>query len=136
MDRFASLTGVEVPSDPLPMTISDKTILVFPRLEESSLLSRGDSAGSVGIQSDGVMQIEYHRRVPYEHLGTTMGDISTMVDTLRDLIWGELAGGKFAGTVFSISRVALVHLGALGWNEWTFGVRLETSFTYLTHVTS
>lgn len=65
-----------------------------------------------------------------------MGDITSMIDTITEWIWGELAGGKFDGTVLNISSVALVHFGALGWNEWTFGARLMVSFTYLTTITS
>lgn len=80
------------------------------------------------------MQVEYHRRIPYEHLGSTMGDVTTMIETITLATWSELAGGKFDGTVLSIDEVALIHFGALGWNEWTFGARLEVSFTHLTEV--
>lgn len=136
MERFALISGVDVPSDPLPITISDKTIVVFPRIGKSTLLSKGRLPGDIAIQSDDVMQIEYHRRVPYRELGSTMGDITSMIETLTDVTWGELAGGKFDGTILSIQDVDLAHFGALGWNEWTFGARLEISYTHLTNISS
>lgn len=136
MDRFSQISGVNVPDDPLPREIDDKTIVVFPRTNESVPLSRGRTPQDIAIRSMDVMQVEYHRRVPYEHLGSTMGDVSTMIDTITAVAWSELAGGKFDGTIFSIQRVALVHFGALGWNEWTFGARLEISFTYDTNVSA
>lgn len=137
MDRFQDISGVNVPGDPLPREIDDKTIIVFPRSKNSGLLSRG-KAGSITTRSNDVMQVEYHRRIPYEHLGSTMGDITTMIDTIEFAVWGEfvLGGGGFDGTVFSIEGVSVVHFGALGWNEWTFGARLEISFTHLNDVSS
>lgn len=133
MERFGEISGAHVPEDPLPHTIDDKTIVVFPRSGSSSLLSRGRGA-NIAIRSPEVMQVEYHRRIPYEHLGSTMGDITSMIEAITLATWGELAGGKFDGTVLSIDEVSLVHFGALGWNEWTFGARLEISFTHLTEV--
>lgn len=136
MERFAQISGVDVPDDPLPARISDKTILVFPRSNQSAAQSRGKDPGSVGILSEDVMQVEYHRRVSYENLGSTMGDITTMIQTIGDTTWGEHAGGKFDGTILGIRGVSLVHLGALGWNEWTFGARLEISFAHTYYITS
>lgn len=136
MERFALISGVEVPQDPLPHEIDDKTIVVFPRTDFSDTISKGSASQSVAVQSVGTMQVEYHRRIPYEHLGSTMSDITAIVDTIEDVVWSEHAGGKFDGTVFSIQRVALMHFGALGWNEWTFGARLEISFVYHRHVTA
>lgn len=134
MERFAEIPGVIVPPDPLPMTIDDKTILVFPRVLESTLIARGRGSGSISIQSEDVMQTEYHRRIPYEHLGSTMGDITEMIETLTNVVWSEAVGGKFDGTILSIRSVALMHFGALGWNEWTFGARLEIAYTHLSLV--
>jgi len=134
MESLATLSGVDVPQDPLPREIEDKTIVVFPRIEESSVIAKGVGRG-LSLQTPGAMQVEYHRRVPYEHLGSTFGDVSTMIGTISDLVWKEQAGGKFDGTVLAIRSVALEHFGALGWNEWTFGARLVVSFTYLTTIT-
>lgn len=134
MERFAEISGVNVPLDPLPHTIDDKTIVVFPRTADSTLIGKG-KAGGLSTQSSDIMQVEYHRRIPYEHLGSTMGDITLMIETITDVVWAELAGGKFDGTVLSIQGVSLAHFGALGWNEWTFGARLEIAYTHLTHVT-
>lgn len=136
MDTLSGITGVTVPSDPLPMTILDKTIVVFPRIGDSELLSRGRTAGEIAIQSHESMQVEYHRRVPYEHLGSTMGDITTMIETISDLVWAEMAGGKFGGTILSVQGVSLMHFGALGWNEWTFGARLGVNFTHVSLVSA
>lgn len=133
MERFAQISGVDVPEDPLPARIIDKTIIVFPRSNDSVL--QGKKTGVVGIMSEDVMQVEYHRRVSYENLGSTIGDITTMIQTISDATWSEHGGGKFDGTVFSIRGVALVHFGALGWNEWTFGARLEISYSHLYGVT-
>lgn len=133
MDKLDTITGVTVPQDPLPRTIDDKTIVVFPRTEESTVIAKGVGRG-LSLQTPGIMQVEYHRRVPYEHLGSTMGDISTMIDTISTLCWKEQAGGRFDGTVLQIRGVSLEHFGALGWNEWTFGARLMVSFTYLTTI--
>lgn len=135
MESLATIPGVSVPSDPLPKTIEDKTIVVFPDVVNSSIISKARDRG-IATASEGTMQIEYHRRVPYEHLGSTMGDITSMIDTITELVWGELAGGGFGGTVHNIRGVALAHFGALGWNEWTFGARLMVSFTYLTTIPS
>lgn len=134
MERFAEISGVSVPSDPLPMTIQDKTIVVFPATGNSNLLGKGKDGG-IALQSPEIMQVEYHRRIPYEHLGSTMGDITSMIETITNVVWGELAGGKFDGTVSSVQRVSLAHFGALGWNEWTFGARLEIAYTHLSHIT-
>lgn len=136
MERYAELSGVTVPQDPLPMQLVDKSIIIFPRIGETVILSKGRTAGSVAVRSSDVMQVEYHRRIAYEQLGTTMGDITTMIDTIGEVAWSELAGGKFDDTVLSIDRVALAHFGAIGWNEWTFGARLEIAFTHLTHISS
>jgi hypothetical protein len=136
MNRFSDISGVIVPPDPLPLLIDDKTIVVFPRSSESSSLSKGSARGAVAITSDDVLQIEYHRRIPYEHLGSTFGDVTNMIDTISTICWSEHAGGKFDGEVFAIRGVSLVHFGALGWNEWTFGARLEVAFSYLANVTS
>ena len=136
MTRYAQLSGVVVPQDPLPTQIADKSIIIFPRIGESNLIGRGSTRTSVSIRVDDVMQIEYHRRIPYEELGTTFPDISTMIDTIEEVAWGELAGGKFNGSVLNITRVALLHFGAIGWNEWTFGARLEVAFTHLKDVSS
>lgn len=133
MERFTEIAGAHVPADPLPHTIDDKTIVVFPRSGLSNLLSKGRGPNIV-IKSPEVMQVEYHRRIPYEHLGSTMGDITSMIETITLVTWGEMAGGRFDGTVFSIDEVALVHFGALGWNEWTFGARLEIAFTHMIEV--
>lgn len=135
MESLATISGVTVPEDPLPKVIDDKTIIVFPGLQTTTILSKARDRG-IAISSDGTMQVEYHRRVPYEHLGSTMGDITSMIDTITELIWGELAGGGFSGTVHNIRGVALAHFGALGWNEWTFGARIMVSFTYLTTIPS
>ena len=134
MEALAAISGVDVPQDPLPREIEDKTIVVFPRTEESVVIAKGVGRG-LSLQTPGTMQVEYHRRVPYEHLGSTFGDISTMIGTISDLVWKEQAGGKFDGTILAIRSVALEHFGALGWNEWTFGARLVVSFTYLTTIT-
>ena len=135
MESLSSISGVNVPSDPLPKTIDDKTIVVFPNVQSSNVISKGVGRG-LGTATEGTMQIEYHRRIPYEQLGSTMGDITAMIDTITELVWGELAGGKFDGTVHNIQGVSLAHFGALGWNEWTFGARLMVSFTYLTTIPS
>lgn len=137
MEKFATISGVIVPPDPLPREIDDKTIVVFPRSKNAGVMSRGKN-GSIVTRSNDVMQVEYHRRVPYEHLGSTMGDITAMIDTIDDAVWEEFAsgGGGFDGTVFSVEGVSLIHFGALGWNEWTFGARLEISFTHLTDISS
>jgi hypothetical protein len=134
MERFAQIPGIIVPGDPLPMTIEDKTIVVFPRIGQSVALSAGRNGG-VAVQAPEVMQVEYHRRIPYEHLGSTMGDITSIIDSLTDVIWSELAGGKFDGTISNIQSVSLAHFGAIGWNEWTFGARLDVAFTHLMHFT-
>ena len=136
MDRYQGISGVVVPQDPLPMQIEDKSIIVFPRIGESNLLSKGRTSGALAIQSSDVMQVEYHRRVPYERLGSVIADVTEMVDAITDMTWGELAGGKFDDTILAITRVALAHFGEIGWNEWTFGARLEISFTHLTHISS
>lgn len=135
MESLAGISGVIVPADPLPKTIDDKTILVFPGTNVSSLIGKGRNGG-LALSDSGTMQVEYHRRVPYEHLGSTIGDITSMIDTIEVLVWEELAGGKFDGTISNIQGVSLAHLGALGWNEWTFGARLMVSFTYLTTIMS
>jgi hypothetical protein len=135
MTKFATISGITVPQDPLPTQISDKTIMIFPRTGPTSVVGRGASR-SLSFSSSKTMDLEYHRRIPYEHLGSTIGDITTMIDTITEMAWGEFAsgGGRFDGTVESIEDVALMHFGALGWNEWTFGARMEISFTYLTDV--
>lgn len=135
MSKFASISGVTVPQDPLPLTIVDKTILIFPRLGPTSLMGRGKDR-SITFDAAKSVDLEYHRRIPYEHLGTTIGDITTIHDTITEMTWGEFAAGgsKFDGTVLSIENVALLHVGALQWNEWTFGIRMEISFTYQTEV--
>lgn len=137
MDVFGDITGITVPPDPLPREIDDKTIVVFPRSANMGISSRG-KAGSIVVRSNDVMQVEYHRRVPYEHLGSTMGDVTAMIETIELAVWGQFAsgGGGFDGTVFSIESVSLIHFGALGWNEWTFGARLEIAFTHLDDVSS
>lgn len=134
--RFGSISGVVVPSDPYPMQIEDKTILMWPRIEDSVPISRGKTPGSVAVRGSDIMQVEYHRRVPYEYLGSTMGDLTSMVETIRNLVWLEHANGRFDNTVFGIERVSLTHLGALGWNEWTFGIRMEVAFIHDTVVTA
>jgi len=134
METMDTIAGVTVPQDPLPRTIDDKTIIVFPRAEESVLIAKGGVAQGLSLQTPGTMQIEYHRRIAYEHLGSVMGDVSTMIDTISTLVWKELTGGYFDGTVSTIRGVSLEHFGALGWNEWTFGARLMVSFTYLTTI--
>lgn len=135
MESLATISGVVVPADPLPKKIDDKTILVFPNVQTATVISKAQGRG-VATAVEGSMYVEYHRRVPYEHLGSTMGDITSMIDTITDLVWGELAGGRFDGTVHNIQGVSLAHFGALGWNEWTFGARLMVSFTYLKTITS
>lgn len=136
MESFAMISGVEVPQDPLPREIDDKTIIVFPRIGETVAMSKGAVPRSVAVQKSDTIFVEYHRRIPYEHLGSTIGDITTMIDTMTDLCWRENAGGRFNGTVMSVQRVGLVHFGSLGWNEWTFGARLEVGFIHLTSVSA
>lgn len=135
MQKFAEITGVTVPADPLPFEISDKTILVFPRMGTAIIESRGKN-GSIVLRCPDTIQVEYHRRIPYEHLGSTMGDVTAMIQTLILSVWGEFVqgGGHFNSTVLAIEGVSLTHFGALGWNEWTFGARLEVALIHLTDV--
>lgn len=135
MERFADISGVTVPADPLPFQITDKTILIFPKMGPTEKIARG-AGRSLGFQSTRTIDLEYHRRIPYEHLGETIGDVTTMIDTITEMAWGESASGgsRFSGTVESIESVDLMHVGALGWNEWTFGARIEISFIYFTSV--
>lgn len=134
MDNFSTIPGVTIPQDPLPREIVDKTIIVFPRAQTSSAQSM--ARGAVATQTPGSMQVEYHRRIPYEHIGSVMADVTEMIDTIDDLCWKEHAGGKFDGTVLAVREISLEHFGALGWNEWTFGARLLVAFSYLSHHTS
>lgn len=133
MERFADISGVVVPADPLPLEIENKSIIVFPRIGNTSILSRGKDGG-VAFQAEDVMQVEYHRVIPYRELGTVIGDVTSMIESIREATWSEVAGGKFDGTVLTVSSVSLAHFGAIGWNEWTFGARLEISYTHLSHV--
>lgn len=135
MDRYATISGVSVPADPLPFQIDDMTILIFPRMGPTNLVGRGRDR-SISFLSTRSVDIEYHRRIPYEHLGTTIGDVTTIIDTITEMTWGQMSvsGDKFGGTVESIESVSLMHVGSLQWNEWTFGARMEVSFTYLTSV--
>jgi hypothetical protein len=130
MERFDEIPDAVVPQDPLPHQLQDKSILMFPRVGSSELLSPGKGP-KVAVRLDGTMQVEYHRRIPYEHIGSSIPDITEMVDTIVEVVWSEMAGGKFGGTILSILGVSLNHLGALGWNEWTFGARMDVQFRYL-----
>ena len=133
MDKFATLNGVTVPQDPLPTRLEDKSIIVFPRSQRSEIVSKAVGRG-IATRTPGMMQVEYHRRIGYEQVGSVMSDLATVTDSIDELCWKELAGGKFDGSIFNLEGVSLEHLGALGWNEWTFGVRLVVSFTYLTTI--
>lgn len=135
MDRFDDISGILVPADPLPITIEDKTLMIFPRIGPTGNMGRGRDR-SITFSSAKSVDVEYHRRIPYEHLGSTIGELTTMHDTITEMAWGEFAvgGSKFDGTVESIENVALMHFGSLSWNEWTFGIRIEISFTYLTEI--
>lgn len=130
MTKLRTISGVTVPQDPLPHTISDKTIVVFPRTSGTALSSTGRTRGEVAVRARSVLQVEYHRRIPYKELGSTIGDVTSMIDTIEDLVWGQAAGGRFDGTIISVEGVDLAHFGALGWNEWTFGARLEVTVTH------
>lgn len=131
MTKFGEIPGVTVPADPLPEVIPDKTIMIFPRMGPSQVEGRGrDRQLSVTLQK--VVDLEYHRVIPYTAIGSVISDITVMHDLITRKAWGEFSygGSKFNGTVRSIEGVGLMHFGALIWNEWTFGIRMEISFTY------
>lgn len=78
------------------------------------------------------MSLEYHRRISYQAINSVIDDCSTMHDVILRKAWGEFSdgGGRFFDNVRSIENVNLMHFGTLGWNEWTFGIRIEVAFTY------
>lgn len=136
MDRFAAISGVTVPTDPLPPRIEDKSVIVIPISGETTVFSRGKN-GSVAVQSRDLMLVQYHWRVPAKDAGAVLGDVTAVAQALMETVWGEFVtgGGKFAETVQQVHGVRLEHVGGLQWNEWTFGCRVAIDFTHLTEIT-
>lgn len=132
MARFDDISGINVPQDPIPLQIPDKTIIIFPRMGPTEKIGRGQNR-SLSFQAQKSISVEYHRRISYQKIGDVLADVTEMVDTIEQMAWGELAqgGSKFGGTLEDIESVNLMHFGSLGWNEWTFGARMEISVTYL-----
>lgn len=132
MARVGDLADVTVPADPLPMQLTDKTIVVYPRPGQAVAAAQSGRNGSLPITARDVLIVEYHRVIPEKTFASVIADVTTMLETLRTLAWGEFKahGGKFGSTVQQLHAVTTLQFGELGWNEFTFGVRIGLDLTH------
>lgn len=137
MAALGDVPGVTVPADPIPNQIEDKTIVVYPRPGSSTPGLHRAKNGGIVINARDTMVIEYHRVVPIQAVGSVWGDVTEMTETLRMAVWAQMVpgAGKFDGTVDQIHAVTTIHMGGLGWNEFTAGVRLGVDLTHSSIVT-
>ncbi len=135
MDSMGDIDGVTVP-DPVPAQLDDKSVIVYPRPGNTTAVMHRGSSGGIVVEARDAFIVEYHRRIPAEHFGSVLGDVTAMVQTIRDAIWGEFtpSGGHFGGTVSILHGVGTDHLGTLGWNEWTFGCRLTIDLSHYSEI--
>lgn len=133
--KMATISGIQVP-EPVPIHLEDKTIVVYPQPGESAAAMNRGGGGGIVISARDTILVEYHRRIPEPAFGTVIGDVTSMTQLIRDAIWSEYtpAGSKFSGTADVLHSVRTVHFGELGWNEWTFGVRIAIDLTHFTEV--
>lgn len=125
-------SSATVYSGELPQRLTDRSIVAFPEPGDALPGMQSGRNGGVIIAARDFVIVEYHRVIPEKEFGSVVQDVTETTQALREIAFGEFnrGGGRFSGAASQLHGVMRRKYGELGWNEFTFGVRLAIDLSH------